>query len=41
MLWLLHKLSEWMNRSYDFTDELERLREKQRKRIDIEDDGGA
>ena len=38
MLWLLHKLSEWMNRPYDFTDELERLREKQKKPIDRDED---
>jgi hypothetical protein len=30
MLWLLHKLSSWMNRPYDFTEELERLRREQR-----------
>lgn len=41
MLWLLHKLSEWMNRPYDFTEELERLRERRRKGIDIDDDDAA
>ena len=41
MLWILQKLSEWMNRPYDFSEELERLREKQRKSIDIEDDDAA
>jgi hypothetical protein len=28
MLWLLMKLSEYLNRPYDYTAELERLRKK-------------
>lgn len=32
MLWLLHKLANWMNRPYDFSQELEQLRESQRLR---------
>jgi hypothetical protein len=38
MLWLLHKLSEWMNRPYDPTSNIERLREKYKKPIDSDDD---
>ena len=38
MLWLLHKLSEWMNRPYDHTSGIERLREKYKKPIDSDDD---
>ena len=35
MFWILHKLAEYMNRPYDFTDELERLREKHRLAEDL------
>ena len=41
MLWLLQKLSDWMNRPYDHTGNIERLREKYRKPIDSDDDKRA
>jgi hypothetical protein len=41
MLWLLQKLSDWMNRPYDPTNSIERLREKYKKCIDSDDNGGA
>jgi hypothetical protein len=41
MLWLLQKLSDWMNRPYDPTSSIERLREKYKKPIDSDDNGGA
>jgi hypothetical protein len=41
MLWLLTKLSAWMNRPYDYTAELERLRERHKKRLDSERDDDA
>ena len=31
MIWLLSKLSAWMNRPYDFGPELEELRKRKRK----------
>jgi hypothetical protein len=34
MIWLLQKLSDWMNRPYDPTSSIERLREKYKKPID-------
>lgn len=41
MLWLLQKLSDWMNRPYDPTSRIERLREKYKKPIDNDENGGA
>ena len=41
MLWLLQKLSDWMNQPYDHTSGIERLREKYKKPIDSEKDRGA
>jgi hypothetical protein len=32
MIWLLSKLSAWMNRPYDFGPELEELRKRQAER---------
>lgn len=41
MIWLLQKLSDWMNRPYDPAPSIERLREKYKKPIDSDDSGGA
>jgi hypothetical protein len=41
MIWLLQKLSDWMNRPYDPTNSIERLREKYKKHIDSDENGGA
>ena len=40
MLWLLSRIANWMNRPYDFTDELAQLRDKQRSREHQGDDSG-
>ena len=32
MIWLLQKISEWLNRPYDFGPELDALRKRQAER---------
>lgn len=41
MLWILHKLAAYMNQPYDHTKDLEALRERQKKRVDSDDDRRA
>lgn len=41
MLWILTCLSAWLNAPYDWRDDLDKLREEQDRKKDLDDDRDA